>query len=130
MAKKSQPPPPKPAGAQKKLCHLTYSQIAEWVGLAPRSVIQYASRGEFKSDDLESVLRWVNARRQVRGLPMIGVPTETPPESTDSPTVENQPKSDRIADEPDNSGAKPNVSHFPKCPPRPPYDPETGEFNE
>jgi len=69
--------PTKPKGAEKRLCSLTYSMIAAWVGLPSRTVQQYASLGEFHARRIESVLQWVNKRRQVDGLPLIGaVPTK------------------------------------------------------
>jgi len=74
MAKEASKPPIKKAGSEKHLAHLTYSQIATWAKLAPRSVIQYASRGDFDTASIESVLKWVNARRQRLGLPLIGEP--------------------------------------------------------
>lgn len=67
-------PPTKKPGAETHLCTLRYSQIADWVGLRPRTVQQYAARGEFNSRNLEDTLRWVNARRARRGLPLIGAP--------------------------------------------------------
>jgi hypothetical protein len=81
MAKKPSPPPIKKVGAQKHLAHLTYTQIAGWVDLAPRSVIQYASRGDFDTRSIESVLQWVNGRRAAKGLPLIGAPTENSSEN-------------------------------------------------
>lgn len=64
--------PTKPKGARKRLWALTYATIADWTGLAPRSVIQYASRGDFRPNNIESVLAWANERRRRRGLPPIG----------------------------------------------------------
>lgn len=66
--------PGRPIGAEQRLCWLTYSQIAGWVGLKPRTVREYASRSQFDQTSVESVLQWVNARRQKRGLPLIGQP--------------------------------------------------------
>lgn len=61
-------------GDEQRLWTLTYSQIAEWSGLAPRSVRAYASQGQYDPREIESVLCWVNARRQRQGLPLIGLP--------------------------------------------------------
>jgi len=66
--------PTKPKGAERRLCCVTYSQIAAWVGLAKRTVIEYASLGHFDSRSLESILGWVNGRRKARGLPPVGHP--------------------------------------------------------
>ena len=57
-----------------KIWSLTYSRIAEWTGLRVVTVRNCASRGDFDPRDVESVLSWVNTRRQRLGLPMIGVP--------------------------------------------------------
>lgn len=76
--------PTKPKGAQTRLCSLTYSQLAEWTGLAARSIQSYAARGDFDRNDLESVLRWVNGRRASAGLPMIGQPKDTSPEAIEA----------------------------------------------
>ena len=58
---------------------VTYSQIAEWSGLKLSTIQAYGARRRgFDPHNLESVLQWVNARRQARGLPMIGAPEEEP----------------------------------------------------
>jgi len=72
LAKIPKKMPRKPKGAEKKLCYVTYSHIATWVGLGRRTVIECASRGMFDKRSLESILRWVNARRRGRGLPPVG----------------------------------------------------------
>lgn len=139
MAKKDRKPPIKQIGAEKRLCHLTYSQIADWAGLAPRSVIQYASRGEFNPNNLESVLQWVNGRRQRLSLPLIGAP----PDPTALPAIRPVIPTGQGHEEPEegDSEQKPRenqgetdsaVSHFPSVQlghtPNV-YNPETGEFN-
>jgi hypothetical protein len=64
----------RPPGSEKRLWCLTYSQIATWAWLKPRTVQEYASRGEFDASSIESTLKWVNTRRRKAGLPMIGQP--------------------------------------------------------
>ncbi len=44
---------------------------------------QYAQRGQFNSRDLDSALTWVNARRTAKGLPLIGLPTNTSEDHSD-----------------------------------------------
>jgi len=128
--------PTKPKGAEKRLCSLTYSQIADWVGLESRSVQQYASRGDFDPKSVESVLSWVNGRRSAKGLPMIGqvekVDRELQP-------VENpiQPKQPVSIDELEATGnynpreiEKLRDSAARIAPPSSGgYNPMTGEFN-
>jgi hypothetical protein len=53
-----------------KIWSLTYSTIAEWTGLRVVTVRNCASRGDFDPRDIESVLCWVNARRQRLGMPI------------------------------------------------------------
>lgn len=71
-------------GAEERLWSLTYSQIAAWVRLAPRTVRAYASQGQFKRDSLESVLAWANERRRRLGLDLIGQPARNSGNSEDS----------------------------------------------
>jgi hypothetical protein len=93
-------PPRKQKGSEKRLLSLTYSQISAWVNLPARTVQQYASAGQFRRDDLESVLRWVNARRAKLGWAPIGqgepspelpepaaVPVMLPPESREKAQI-------------------------------------------
>ena len=123
---------PSRSGKGNRLWVLTYGQIEAWTGLRLNSVRAYASRGEFDPRDIDSVLRWVNARRARRSLPLIGIPDEfQPPISADSPTVENSTEKPTIADEPEKHGEregspeKPNV-HLGGDSGG--YDPSTGEF--
>ena len=86
--------PTKPKGAEKHLWVLTYSKIAEWVGLESRSVQQYASRGDFEPTNIDSVLTWVNGRRAAAGLRLIGIPAAG--ETVENPIPPKPPAS--IAD--------------------------------
>lgn len=45
-------------------------------GVAGDTAKHYAHRGEYDPRNLENVLQWVNGRRAVKGLPLIGVPSE------------------------------------------------------
>jgi hypothetical protein len=65
---------PQRTRGEQRLCSITYSQLAEWTGLALHSVRSYATTGHFERHDIESVLAWVNARRAANGLQMIGQP--------------------------------------------------------
>jgi len=76
--------PGRRVGSEERLWVLTYSQIAAWVHLAPRTVRSYASEGQFKRDSIESVLQWVNERRRRLGLDMIGQPGRNSGISRDS----------------------------------------------
>ena len=54
----------RPQGSRNALIRVTYDTIAEMAGgITGDTARQYARRGEYDSRDLESVLRWVNARR-------------------------------------------------------------------
>ena len=72
-----------------KIWSLTYSTIAEWTGLRVVTVRNCASRGDFDPRDIESVLCWVNSRRQRLGLAMIGVPDGD--NQVDAPTTTSTP---------------------------------------
>ena len=61
-----------------RLATLTYALLAEWTGLALRTVQTYGSSGVFDPYSIDSALRFVNTRRQKAGLPLIGQPTQPP----------------------------------------------------
>jgi len=98
---------PRKKGDEDRLWTLTYSQIAAWSGLKPSTVRSYCQRGDFDRASIESVLAWVNARRQARGLPMIGAPEEEPEEDI----AEEEPVANIVIHAPPN-----------------PYNPLTGEY--
>jgi hypothetical protein len=113
---------------QTRLCSITYSQIAEWTGLALHTVRSYASRGEFDQGDIESVLTWVNGRRASAGLPMIGQPKE--PDSLPGLIREAMKQAEEMADETAsivNAFDAPSITHIPK-PTSGGYNPQTGEY--
>jgi hypothetical protein len=59
------------------LLRLTYDTIGELAGgIAGDTARQYAQRGQYNPRDLDSTLTWVNARRNAKGLPLIGLPTD------------------------------------------------------
>ena len=62
----------------QRLWTLTYGQIAEWTGQTVGAVRKCSQRGEFERDNLDSVLKFVNSKRERSGKPMIGVPAESP----------------------------------------------------
>ena len=65
----------RPKGSRNTLIAITYDTIGELAGgIAGDTARQYAQRGQFAPRNLDAVLCWVNARRTVKGLPMIGVP--------------------------------------------------------
>ena len=65
----------RPKGSRNALIRITYDTIGELAGgIAGDTARQYAHRGQFAPRDLDTVLAWVNTRRQRLGLPMIGVP--------------------------------------------------------
>ncbi len=72
-------------GTHNRLIIVTYQEIADWARLSVRTCQEYAYRGYFDPRDLESVLQWINTRRQAAGKQMIGIPTK-PEGSDDSPS--------------------------------------------
>jgi hypothetical protein len=69
-------------GSRNRLVTLDYDSIAELAGgITAGTAKRYANRGEYDSRDLESILSWVNSRRQRRGKPLIGMPTDDAPQA-------------------------------------------------
>ncbi len=65
----------RPKGSRTVLVRITYDTIGELAGgIAGDTARQYAQRGQFDPRNLDSLLAWVNARRNTKGLPMIGAP--------------------------------------------------------
>ena len=78
----------RPKGSRNTLIAITYDTIGELAGgIAGDTARQYAQRGQFDPRNLDSLLAWVNARRPVKGLPMIGVPDN----QVDAPTTTSTP---------------------------------------
>ena len=64
----------RPQGSRTVLVRITYDTIAELAGdIAGDAAKRCAQRGQYDSRDLESMLRWVNARRTAQGQPPIGL---------------------------------------------------------
>ncbi len=74
-------------GSRNTLVKIDYDLIGELAGIAGGTAKQYAHRGEYDSRCLDSVLRWINARRLAKGLPLIGMPSETHPDVRPDCTV-------------------------------------------
>ena len=74
-------------GSRNTLVKIDYDLIGELAGIAGSTAKQYAHRGEYDPRSLDSVLQWVNARRAAKGLPLIGMPSETHPEARPDCTV-------------------------------------------
>ena len=74
-------------GSRNTLVKVDYDLIGDLAGIAGDTAKQYAHRGEYDPRSLDSVLRWVNARRVVKGLPLIGMPSESHPEARPNCTV-------------------------------------------
>jgi hypothetical protein len=66
----------RPKGSRNTLIRIDYDTIGRMAGISGDTAKQYAHRGEYDPRSLEGILQWVNSRRSVRGLPMIGVPRE------------------------------------------------------
>jgi hypothetical protein len=74
-------------GSRNTLVKVDYDLIGDLAGIAGDTAKQYAHRGEYDPRSLDSVLRWVNGRRVAKGLPLIGMPSETHPEAETGCTV-------------------------------------------
>jgi len=74
-------------GSRNTLVKIDYDLIGELAGIAGGTAKQYAHRGEYDPRCLDSVVQWVNARRAAKGLPLIGMPSETPPDARPDRTV-------------------------------------------
>lgn len=79
----------RPEGSRNTLIRITYDDIGRLAGIAGDTARQYAQRGQFDPRDLDTVLAWVNTRRQRLGLPMIGVPDGD--NQVDAPTTTSTP---------------------------------------
>jgi len=77
----------RPTGSRNTLVRLDYDVIGALVGIRGSTARSYANRGQYNSRDLDSLLSWVNRRRAVQGLPLIGIPdVDNPVVSDDTPT--------------------------------------------
>jgi hypothetical protein len=74
-------------GSRNTLVKVDYDLIGDLAGIAGDTAKQYAHRGEYDSRSLDSVIRWVNGRRAGKGLPLIGMPSESHPEAEADCTV-------------------------------------------
>lgn len=100
----------RPKGSRTVLVRLTYDTIGELAGgIAGDTARQYAQRGQFNPRDLDSTLTWVNARRNAKGLPLIGLPTDVGEDVSDD-------DSEAVTSAPAEKGAM-------TC-----YDPMTGVY--
>lgn len=70
-------------GSRNALLKIDYDVIGQLAGSAGDSAKQYAHRGEYDSRSLDSVLQWVNGRRAAKGLPLIGLPSESATDAED-----------------------------------------------
>jgi hypothetical protein len=74
-------------GSRNTLVKVDYDLIGDLAGIAGDTAKQYAHRGEYDPRCLDSVLRWINGRRDAKGLPLIGMPSESHPEAETDCTV-------------------------------------------
>ncbi|MFN7877420.1 MAG: hypothetical protein ACK5PB_19020 [Pirellula sp.] len=61
-------------GSRNTLIRIDYDTIGRMAGVSGDTAKQHRNRGEYDPRNLDNLLQWVNVRRTVRGLPMIGVP--------------------------------------------------------
>ena len=81
----------RPKGARSVLIKVDYGTIAEFAGITPDMAKRLARQGLFDSRDLESVLRWINGRRQRQGEPLIGLPTDDASQAHSDDTAADTP---------------------------------------
>jgi hypothetical protein len=74
-------------GSRNTLVKVDYDLIGDLAGIAGDTAKQYAHRGEYDPRSLDSVMRWVNSRRAAKGLPLIGMPSESLSEAEANRTV-------------------------------------------
>ena len=108
---------------QKRLATITYGQLAEWTGLAEGSIRNAVHQGRMDAKSLDSILRWVNERREKAGLPMIGdhtqpIPETDTPDNVESPTdatndVQNPLNPDTLQRNESEGDSRP--AHHPSC---------------
>ena len=79
----------RPQGSRNALIRITYDDIGELAGVLGNTAKKYAQRGEYNSRDLDSVLSWVNSRRQRQREPLIGLPDNNPAISDDDSAANN-----------------------------------------
>ena len=70
-------------GSRNTLIRITYDDIGRLAGIAGDTARQYAHRGQYHPRDIDSLLAWVNARRTMKGLQPIGLPTDVGPVVSD-----------------------------------------------
>jgi hypothetical protein len=89
-------------GSRNALIRVTFDLIAELAGgIRGDTVKRYAQRGQFDPRDLDSVLTWVNSRRQRQGEPLIGLPDGDNPAVSDDDTAANDtPLTSSLTDDP------------------------------
>lgn len=66
----------RPKGSRTTLIAVNFDTLGRLSGLTGNTVRQYAQRRQFNPRDLDSALAWVNARRNAKGLQLIGLPTD------------------------------------------------------
>jgi len=71
----------RPHRSRNALIRITYDDIGELAGVLGNTAQKYSQRGHFDPRDLDSVLSWVNSRRQRQGEPLIGMPTDDAPQA-------------------------------------------------
>ena len=81
----------RPKGSRNALIRITYDDIGRLAGIAGDTARQYAQRGQFDPRNLGSLLAWVNARRTMKGLPPIGLPTGKAVSDDDPEVVTSTP---------------------------------------
>ena len=90
----------RPRGSRNRLVTLDYDGIGELVGIRGNPARRYAQRGEYDARDLDSLLRWINGRRQRLGLPMIGVPDGDNQVASDDTAANDTPLASSLTDDP------------------------------
>ena len=86
----------RPRGSSNTLIKIDYDVIGQLAGVAGNTARAYSRRGLFDARDLESVLSWVNSRRQRQGLPLVGMPDA----EVVSETANDTPLGSSLTDDP------------------------------
>ncbi len=109
----------RPKGSRNALIRINYDMIGELVGIRGDTARAYAQRGEYDARSLESVLQWINGRRQRQGETLIGLPTDDASDDDEAPEAVSSMLARMETGSP--------LSYYPTGSPLS-YDPRTGEF--
>ena len=81
----------RPHGSRNALIRITYDDIGGLAGVRGNTARRYAQRRLYDPRDLNSLLSWLNSRRQRQGEPLIGLPTDDASQAHSDDTAADTP---------------------------------------